>query len=433
MKADPTYGSMDRLEKDTSSSAARPHLEPLPSSKSGHAVLAAALAGVSICIRPTMLIFWAMLHLSRMFSVVNREGVVPMVVLTSKILIGGLSMLAASTALDYFIIGRLTFPFLTFFHQNIVKNISAHYGATGFIYHLVQSLPIMLFPIWYWTIKGILSALLPVTLLARLPQHLIVDVPPPLSTLASAAANTVLVLSLSPHSEWRFLHPLLPILLLLTLPALQQTHAATIAGGHYFTTALRQYCRIPRSAWYLIILAPIVPYLYLNAFHGAAQVAVTNNLRAGDYGEIRSLVALMPCHSTPWASHLGTVPGWFLTCEPPLAGDERGTQQDMFYYSPVSYIQQVFPYPPLPLDKAAVADATPDMPSHVILFGELLNRTETLGGKEVSVFHALRERGYDEVAKLWNGFDIAQDEEKRQGGVRVWTKQRGPWRDEVGW
>jgi len=28
-----------------------------------------------------------------------------------------------------------------------------------------------------------------------------------------------------------------------------------------------------------------------------------------------------------------------------------------------------------------------------------------------------------EIAKLWNGFDWAQDEVERRGGVRVWVKR----------
>jgi phosphatidylinositol glycan class B len=67
------------------------------------------------------------------------------------------------------------------------------------------------------------------------------------------------------------------------------------------------------------MLAPILPYLYLNALHGAAQVEVMDVLRRGDFGNVVGLAALMPCHSTPWYSALHRdVPAWFLTCEPPL-------------------------------------------------------------------------------------------------------------------
>ena len=68
-----------------------------------------------------------------------------------------------------------------------------------------------------------------------------------------------------------------------------------------------------------ILYAPILPYLYLNTLHGRAQVAVMDVLRRGEMGEVTNLVALMPCHSTPWMSALHRdVDGWFLTCAPPL-------------------------------------------------------------------------------------------------------------------
>lgn len=366
-----------------------------------------------------MLVFWGYLHLETTLRRLCSSGVLPAVSLTAQTLAGGLTTVALSTAVDWFMVGRLTAPVLTFIHQNVVLNISSFYGATNVTYHLVQSLPIMLFPIWFWWAKGFLAALVPKSVLPR--RLAALNTPPPLRALARTVSFAIAALSLSPHSEWRFLHPLLPVLLLFALPALQQSYKAAVGGSHHLSSCLRQYCRLPRGAWLLITLAPLIPYIYLNAFHGNAQVAVINNLSASHYGKVHSLVALMPCHSTPWASHLGAIPGWFLTCEPPLAGDHQQTQQDLFYDSPVSYVQQVFPYPPVP--QAINTEAASDMPSHVILFGELLDRTELVNNKHVSVADALQERGYEEVIQLWNGFDVAQDEEKRRGGVRVWRKE----------
>lgn len=60
-------------------------------------------------------------------------------------------------------------------------------------------------------------------------------------------------------------------------------------------------------------------------------------------------------------------------------------------------------------------------PSHVVLFGDLLEKAEKMAdGRLVSVQGALKEKGYAEAWYGWNGFDIAQDERERRGGVRVW-------------
>lgn len=174
----------------------------------------------------------------------------------------------------------------------------------------------MLFPIWYWFAKGFLSSLLPSRFLPASIAKL--DRPAGLRTLARALSFAIAALSLSPHSEWRFLHPFLPSLLLFSLPPLFKSYVV-LQGVGDFRTVFRQYIRINRRPFYLILLAPLIPYLYLNIFHGRAQVEVMNVLRRGDLGQVEGLVALMSCHSTPWMSHLHKdIPAWFLTCEPPI-------------------------------------------------------------------------------------------------------------------
>lgn len=225
--------------------------------------------------------------------------------------------LGASTLVDFVVTGRFLIPTLTFVHQNVFRNIAAFYGATDPLYHLVQSIPIMLFPIWWWWAQGFVSCLVPTALLPRRLSTL--DRPEGMRTLSRALAFTIATLSFSPHSEWRFLHPLLPGLLLFALPPLYRGFTPTIFGCYRLAASLRQYVRFAKFPFYLCLLAPLLPWLYLNSAHGRAQVEVMNVLRRGDLGIVAGVVALMPCHSTPWMSHLHTdVEGWFLTCEPPL-------------------------------------------------------------------------------------------------------------------
>jgi len=140
-----------------------------------------------------------------------------------------------------------------------------------------------------------------------------------LRCLARGLTFGVATLSLSPHSEWRFVHPFLPSLLLFALPPLFQAYVPTPLGVGQPSTALRQYCRIPKVPFYWCFLFPILPFIYLEGFHGRAQVGVLEALRRGEMGTVAGLVALMPCHSTPWMSHLHEdVNAWFLTCEPPI-------------------------------------------------------------------------------------------------------------------
>jgi phosphatidylinositol glycan class B len=223
--------------------------------------------------------------------------------------------LACSTYIDYRITGRLVLPILAFTHYNLLNPIAAFYGATDVTYHLVQTIPILTFPFILPFTRGMLANLLPSRLhFLSLDKY---DRPAGLRIVTRAMAFAITVLSLSTHSEWRFLHPFLPIFIALTISPLSVAYTPTILGSYRLMYAIRGYLRMSKWHFYAALLA-MVPYLYL-AVHGRAQVQVMDVLRRGELGEVTGLVALMPCHSTPWYSHLHRdVPGWFLTCEPPI-------------------------------------------------------------------------------------------------------------------
>lgn len=58
------------------------------------------------------------------------------------------------------------------------------------------------------------------------------------------------------------------------------------------------------------------------------------------------------------------------------------------------------------------------MPSHVVLFGSLLEVQDGPDGPAVK--DALAGLGYQAVWTMWNGFDCTQDEPRRRGGVQIW-------------
>nr|XP_031859915.1 uncharacterized protein CI109_004764 [Kwoniella shandongensis]KAA5526987.1 hypothetical protein CI109_004764 [Kwoniella shandongensis] len=275
------------------------------------------LATTALCIRPTTISLWAFLGVDLIWRNWSSAGLASAIKATAIATISGAATVGASTALDYLMTGRLYFPALTFVHQNVLRNISSFYGSTNQLYHLTQSLPILLFPLWWWWAQGFLASLIPDKMLPKRLASL--DRPEGLRLLARAIAFSIATLSLSPHSEWRFLHPFLPSLLLFSIPAFAASYVPTVYGAYRIRWSFRQFTRIPSRPFHLALLAPFIPYLYLNTLHGKAQVQVMEALRRGDVGTVSSLVSLTPCHSTPWMSALHTdVDGWFLTCEPPL-------------------------------------------------------------------------------------------------------------------
>lgn len=205
-------------------------------------------------------------------------------------------------------------PILTFAHYNLFNPIAAFYGETKWWYHITQTIPILAFPL------TILDVFIPYLLPSRLaPKWERVDSPEGLLIISRAMFFAIATLSLSTHSEWRFLHPFLPTIIVMLIPVIFKAYTPTILGAYKLVTSVRQYFRMKKSHFYLVVSAPIIPLLYLNTVHGRAQVEVMNVLRRGELGEVTGLVVLMPCHAVPWMSHLHKdVPGWFLTCEPPV-------------------------------------------------------------------------------------------------------------------
>jgi GPI mannosyltransferase 3 len=211
-----------------------------------------------------------------------------------------LTVLALSTILDYILTGRLYLPLISFVTQNLLLGVSTFYGRSPWHYHLTQSLPILLTTAIPFVVRGLTSIIL-----SKEGGSKGNTTNSALKLLAWASLFTIAIFSIIPHKEWRFLHFLLPIFL-------------QFGVKHLLTIPKTKRSKILR---YLSII-PIVPAIYLGGFHGRAQVSVTGFLRT-DLPQGQSVAVLMPCHSTPWQSHIhrrdldgGQI--WALTCEPPI-------------------------------------------------------------------------------------------------------------------
>lgn len=186
--------------------------------------------------------------------------------------------------------------------------MSGFYGTSAWHYHLTQSLPILLTTQLPFAIPGFLQEI-------RGRQTSAAQL------LSIGSAVTIFTWSCLPHKEWRFLHPLLPIFIVFAASNLNERYD-TVKGGVLaeLLTCIPAYLRINQRSFLWLTLTPILPWVYLTDYHGAAQVGVTNWLRT--QGQMtRSIAFYMPCHSTPWQSHLHGPPNAatprFLTCEPP--------------------------------------------------------------------------------------------------------------------
>ncbi|KPV73918.1 glycosyltransferase family 22 protein [Rhodotorula graminis WP1] len=428
--------------------------------------VALAFAALATIMRPSNAVIWLFLGGHLFFS---SSGARRLAILRSVIVIGLVATIS-SFALDSTFYGTPTFTPLRFLDVNVTRSISIFYGVHSAHFYLSQGIPLLLATQLPFFLDGALR-------LVRSSTPIRSTVA--LNSLACATAGTIAVYSLLPHKEWRFLHPLLPAMHLLVALSLVQRgpHPPSSASS---TAALSRLCRTTlgiRPSHALVVLASVPPAIYLTAFHGLGQALVPAHLHATD-PPTRSVGFVMPCHSTAWQAGMhapwlengaeGEGEGdraWFLTCEPPVLGQDPRTyldQSDFFYASPCAYLDSRFPRavdpsfppsppPPLPVrprpflststSTSTSAHANLDLdldldlgwrhawPERIVLFSSLLDvacdaggggREEGKGGWAPRTVGALlSERGYVEERRLWNTIGGWHEDERRRGDVRV--------------
>lgn len=216
--------------------------------------------------------------------------------------------------LDYLYYSKVTITHLNFLLTNL-SSISLFYGSNPWHFYILQALPILC------------TTSLPFVLLGAY-QAISYPGGPRLKVLLGCIVWTMSVYSMAGHKEWRFIHPLLPLLHILAAKYLGDSYE-TFAVSPGSGTLVRPYqfggklLSIRRGHIWLI-LAAIPAALYIVLLHASPQISVMSYLRNLPSDELRSVGFLTPCHSTPWQAYLHrpdlAEPGrlWALGCEPPI-------------------------------------------------------------------------------------------------------------------
>jgi phosphatidylinositol glycan class B len=262
------------------------HLDP--TKKAGTNLLISLITAAASCLlRPTAVIVWIGLGLHLMWT---STGAVRRSLILSSIGVGILAI-AMGLFFDHAFYGHWTSTALNFFNVNVTENISVFYGSNPWHWYLSQGWPVLLGP----------NILLAIPALIRRKDRSTSTV-----VLASIISWTTFIYSLLEHKEFRFLLPMLPIALILLAADL-----ASMARGR---------TRNFMVAFLLLSNASIA--WYATRVHQRRVMDVMDCVRNGSRnGTIESVFFLMPCHSTPFHSHVHAGPNFrmeFLTCEPPL-------------------------------------------------------------------------------------------------------------------
>lgn len=325
----------------------------------------------------------------------------------------------------------------------MVQRLAVFYGRNDWHYYLTQGLPLLLTTAFPFALPGIYQAL------TRPSSDESADISHHIEKqLAALSIFVTCVMSLLSHKEVRFIYPLLPGLHILAAPILVQYFLPALDTTY---TAIRlppTSAKVRRGLFFFLLIVNFLIASYTTIVHAQGPITVLDYLRdqhikhylpaKSTEEQTMTVGFLMPCHSTPWRSHLvfSTVEAWALSCEPPLHmnSSEKAMyldEADQFYADPTVWLRtHMARHPPRPrrlfsgnsmvrkrtpkglihADSSVVANMNVrrEWPDYLVFF-------EQLGGFMRS---QLRESGYREC---WRGFNTRwHDDWRRQGDILVW-------------
>ena len=275
-------------------------------------------------------LFWALRFYRRIASVIFSEALTVGYVLetVSQLVpdhICRTVALATLSLLDSLYYGNFTFTPFNFLTTNL-SQVSLFYGSKPWHYYLTQALPILCTTTLPFVLHGISSILF------------IKDDAIALRTMLATIAWSIGIYSMAGHKEWRFLHPILPLLHIIAAKSIVDLSDRTARkNSKKKLKSVKAMSRLsfnqlvlrrlpPIRASFLVFLLLTVPVsLYVVLFYCSGPISVMSYIRGLPRDELHNgtFGFLMPCHSTPGHAYLhrrelaqGRM--WSLGCEPPL-------------------------------------------------------------------------------------------------------------------
>ncbi|CDW52878.1 GPI mannosyltransferase 3 [Trichuris trichiura] len=269
--------------------------------------------------------------------------------LTMKLNLAVVMLVTAFAALiDRLCYGHWTFPLWNFVQFNLIKGGSALFGSHP----------------WHWYVTcGIPSVFL---------FHIIVIMAGVWTSKQNRfffqiCALYVLVHSLIAHKEFRFLLPTVPLL--------------SIYAGYFL--ARNAFNALTKSKWVfgLLVLPNVLLALFTGLIHQRGVMDVTGFLNKQAQTRGVEIWYLMPCHSTPFYSHVhAPVQMRFLTCMPEtLSQRVYIDESDNFHRDPSTWLER----------ELSIAGRRP---THIVIYA----KTASL------VANVFRKENYSLIRKFFN-------------------------------
>lgn len=323
-----------------------PGLPPLPSSSPPRRsrVIATAIAAITIIIRPTALVFWAPVGLLHLIHIHHQQqggssaGVIQAITDCTLVLI---VVLGSGVVVDSLMYGRLTVVSFSFVWTNVVNSVATLYGTHPWHWYFTQGFPAMLGSFTPLFILGLVRGNHP-------------------KVIGFLVLWPLVVFSLLPHKEFRFVYPSLILAMLVCAEPLVELIRDT-------NTSSNKWKWLKRGLVVSAFILQLVGSVFFGLVWQRGPVAVMEHLRSPEVvSSLTSVDFLMPCHSTPWWSQLhipssspsstnASPQQWptmrYLDCSPLSLVDESA----LFVNDPVGFVNNRF-------------NNQSTLPSHIVTF-----------------------------------------------------------------
>lgn len=295
---------------------------PLPGSKPQSSSKYLTLVALAVLVRPTAIIVWFPLLIYHFWKEDNKLKLI-----TCYYAPIGTLAIVISTIIDCIFYGKWTFVQFNFLKLNIFHGVADFYGSHPWHWYFTQGFPAVIGPHLPLFLHGCALGF-------RRYKILLFSI-----------VWTISIYSLLPHKEFRFIYPVLPFCMV------------------FCGISLASLKTWRRTAAVVLVVSNLIPALYTGLIHQRGTLDVMGHLQGlcdtnSDLNIQPNVLFLMPCHSTPYYSHLHCpIRMRFLEC-PPSLGEGYVDESAIFYNDPLQWLKTAFP------DKSS-------LPSHLVMFDVL--------------------------------------------------------------
>ena len=285
--------------------------------------------GACVTMRPTSAVLWVYVGLSEIYRLGNWKETSRMIIF--QVLPVMAFWLGVSFSVDFWFYGEWTNVLFNFFDFNFVKGLDKLYGTHPFYWYFTEGFTANIaffLPVYFFSIhKAVYEPFSALKLQMTYFQGLVLF--------------TLLVFSFGGHKEFRFILPLLPLVFVQCGYGL--FHIGKVTSRNSF-----------RFILVLLMLSNALLGGYVSIYHQSSPMKIMRFLRNEKHQNdgleiagrpLKSVHFLMPCHSTPYYSHLHqNIPMWFIDCSPPHMITPKRPRQQIKYFeeNPLKFVRDIY-------------------------------------------------------------------------------------------